>query len=234
MIIDIVTIFPEMFWPVLGESIIKRACNKGLVKINVCDLRKYSDDPHQKVDDASYGGGGMVFRPAPVFAAVEDLLGVKEYTKGCAGKNTRVVLLSPAGEILTQSSVRKFLNCERLVLLAPRYEGVDQRVREFLADEELSVGDYVLSGGELPAMVLVDCVVRLIPGVVSDADSVKRESFENGKLDFPHYTRPEDFRGMKVPKVLLSGNHADIEKWRLSKALEETRNRRPDLLRDRP
>ncbi|MFA6281627.1 MAG: tRNA (guanosine(37)-N1)-methyltransferase TrmD [Candidatus Omnitrophota bacterium] len=230
MIIDIITIFPEMFAPVVNESIIKRAQAKGLAKIKVHNLRDYTDDPHKKVDAPGFGGGGMVFRPEPMFNAVESILGYKVYPLEKKDKNKRIVLLSPQGKTLKQATVKKFLNYERIILLAPRYEGVDERVAKNLADEEVSIGDYVLSGAELAAMVFVDCVVRLIPGVVSSKESIKRESFENKLLDFPSYTRPEDFRGLKVPEVLISGNHGKIEKWRKEKAIEVTIEKRPDLL----
>ncbi len=230
MIIDIITIFPEMFAPVINESIIKRAQTKGLLKINIHDLRKYTDDPHKKVDAPGYGGGGMVFRPEPFFKATESILGYKIYPPEKKDKNKRIILLSPQGKTLKQATAKKFLNYERLILLAPRYEGVDERVARYLAEEEVSVGDYVLSGAELAAMLFVDCVTRLIPGVVSDKESIKRESFENKLLDYPSYTRPEDFRGLKVPEVLLSGNHGKIDKWREEKALEATKKKRPDLL----
>lgn len=231
MIIDIITIFPKMFDPVLGESIIKRAQNKGLVKIRVHDLRNYTSSKHKKVDSSSYGGGGMVFSPEPFFKAVESILGRSTYPKLDKGNSQKILLLSPKGKKLEQKMIKKFLKYQRLVLLAPRYEGVDQRVHKHLADEEISIGDYVLSGGELPAMVFIDCLVRLIPGVVSDKESINNESFENSLLDFPHYTRPEDFRGLKVPEVLLSGNHSQIKQWRKAKALEITKKRRPDLLK---
>ncbi len=231
MIIDIITIFPGMFSPVIGESIIKRAQNKGLVKIKLHDLRPYSEGNHKKVDDASYGSGGMVFKAQPLFSSVESILGHKKYPQTKKDKAKRVVLFSPKGKTLNQRSVKRFLNYEHLILLAPRYEGVDERVREHLVDEEISLGDYVLSGGELAAMVFVDCLVRLIPGVVSDKESIKNESFENKLLDFPHYTRPENFRGLKVPEVLLSGNHKKISQWRKHKALEITKKKRPDLRR---
>ena len=231
MIIDIITIFPKMFDPVLGESIIKRAQNKGLVKIKVHDLRNYTESKHNKVDSSSYGGGGMVFGPEPFFKAVESILGRSVYPKPPKGNNHKILLLSPKGKKLNQKMIRKFLKHQRLILLAPRYEGVDQRVQEHLAQEEISIGDYVLSGGELPAMVFVDCLVRLIPGVVSDKESINNESFENNLLDFPHNTRPEDFRGLKVPEVLLSGDHKKIKQWRKAKALETTKRKRPDLLR---
>jgi tRNA (guanine37-N1)-methyltransferase len=231
MIIDVVTIFPEMFSPVIGESIIKRAQNKGLVKIKIHDLRKYSSDPHKKIDSPSCGGGGMLFKAQPLFSAVEKILGYKVYPKKVKNKSKRVILFTPKGMTLNQKMVRKFLNCEQLVLLAPRYEGVDERVRKYLADEEISIGDYVLSGAELASMVFIDSLVRLIPGVVSDKESIKNESFEKSCLDFPHYTKPADFRGLKVPQVLLSGNHKKIDEWRQNKALEITKKRRPDLLK---
>ena len=229
MIIDIITIFPKMFSPVINESIIKRAQNKGLVKINIHDLRDYTEDVHKKVDAPSYGGGGMVFMAQPVFSCVESVLGGKKKKDS----KKRVVLFSPKGKKLNQRMVRKFLKYQRLVLIAPRYEGVDERVRKHLADEEISIGDYVLSGGELASMVFIDSIVRLIPGVVSDRESVKKESFEDDLLDYPHYTRPEDFRGLKVPGVLLSGNHKEIQNWRKKKAEEETRKLRPDLSKKR-
>ena len=222
MIIDIITIFPEMFKPVINESIIKRAQDKGLAKIRIHDLRDYSDDRKGKIDAPSYGGGSMVFKPQPLFSAVEAISG---------SQNCKVVLFSPKGRKLTQKSVKKFLDCEQIICIAPRYEGVDERVREHLVDEEISIGDYVLSGGELPAMVFIDSLMRLIPGVVSDRESIKNESFENNSLDYPHYTRPDDFRGFKVPEVLLSGDHKKINQWRKQKALEITKKRRPDLLK---
>ena len=220
MIIDVITIFPKMFSPVIGESIIKRAQNKGLVKIKIHNLRDYTSDPHQKIDTPSYGGGGMVFRAEPFFTAVEDILGSKMYPAKKKDPATRIVLLSPQGKKLDQKQVKKYLRYERIVLLAPRYEGVDERVIKNLAQEEVSIGDYVLSGAELPAMVLIDSLVRLIPGVVSHKESIKKESFEKNLLDYPHYTRPENFRGLKAPAVLLSGDHKRIEEWRKKKELE--------------
>jgi tRNA (guanine37-N1)-methyltransferase len=232
MLIDVITIFPEMFTPVIGESIIKRAQNKGLVKIKIHDLRDWSPDKkHRKVDDAGYGGGGMVFGCEPMFAAVESVLGCSLYPENQKSKAARVVLLSPQGKTLSQRTVHRLLDYERLVLLAPRYEGVDERVVQHLADEEISIGDYLISGGELAAMVLIDAVTRLIPGVVSDADSIKQESFEQSLLDWPHYTRPEDFQGLKVPEVLLGGDHKKIQEWRKKKALEATKRKRPDMLK---
>ena len=230
MIIDIVTIFPKMFSPVMDESIIKRAQGKGLVKIHTHDLRDYSDNPHKKIDSSSYGGGGMVFGPQALFDCVESLLGYSLYPKEKSYPAKRIILFSPKGKKLDQDRIKKFLEYERLILLAPRYEGVDERVRKYLAEDEISIGDFVLSGGELAAMVFIDSLVRLIPGVVSDRESIKNESFENSLLDYPHYTKPSDFRGLKIPKVLLSGNHKEINQWRKKKALEITKKKRPDLL----
>jgi len=230
MVIDIITIFPKMFSPVLGESIIKRAVNKGLVKINTHDLRDYSNDPHRKVDAPPYGGGGMLFKAEPFFTAVESLSGCT-YPKKKKDYTRRIILFSPQGKTLNQKLIKSFLRYERLILLAPRYEGVDERVVKCLVDEEISIGDYVLSGGELAAMVFIDSLVRLIPGVVSDNKSIQQESFEGNLLDYPSYTRPESFRGLEVPNVLLSGNHAKIAAWRKEKALEATRKKRPDLLK---
>ncbi len=230
MLIDVITIFPDMFSPVIGESIIKRAQDKGLVKIKVHDLRDYSDDPRKKVDSPSYAGGGMVFGAPAFFLACESILKKTLYPKKEKDNNERIILLSPRGKSLNQKMIKNFLKYERIVLLAPRYEGVDERVSEELVDEEISIGDYVLSGGELSAMVFIDCLVRLVPGVVSDKESIKNESFQKKSLDFSHYTKPADFRGLKVPQVLLSGNHKEIEKWREKNSLEITKKCRPDLL----
>lgn len=230
MIIDIVTIFPKMFTQVFGESMIKIAQSKGLAKINIHNLREFAPKPHRKVDAPSCGGGGMVFRAEPMFTAVESILGYKVYPKKKKNKNKKIILFTPQGKTLNQNMVKEFLNYEHLILLAPRYEGVDERIREHLAEEEISLGDYVLSGGELASMVFVDCLCRLIPGVVSNKESIKRESFEDSSLDFPHYTKPVDFRNLKVPEVLLSGDHQKIENWRAEKAFEATKKRRPDLL----
>jgi len=231
MVIDVITIFPKMFSPVVGESIIKRAQKKGLVKINIHNLRDYAACRHKKVDAPSYGGGGMVFRAEPLFKSVETILGSRIRPKKIRDRTKRVILFSPKGEVLNQKRIKKFLNYERLILIAPRYEGADERVRKYLVDEEISLGDYVLSGAELAAMVFIDCLTRLIPGVVSDKESIRKESFEGNLLDFPHYTRPEVFRSFKVPQVLLSGNHEKIKRWRKEKSLEITQRRRPDLLR---
>ena len=232
MIIDIITIFPNMFKPVLGESIIKRAQNKGLIKINIHDLRDYSGNIHKKIDPPAFGGGpGMVLRPEPVFKAIESILGESVYPYKKKNSKKNIVFFTPQGKILVQKGIKRFLKYQRLILLAARYEGVDERIRKYAIDEEVSIGDYVLSGGELPAMVFVDALVRLIPGVVSSRDSVLQESFENNLLDYPHYTKPGEFRGLKVPDVLLSGDHKKIKEWRKVKAYEITKVKRPDLIK---
>ena len=224
MRIDIITIFPKMFRPVLDESIIKRAQNKGKVKICIHDLRDYTFDKHRKVDDRPFGGGsGMVMGPEPIFSAVSKLKSSRAKTK--------VVLLAPQGERFSQAKAKSLSKCKHLIFICGHYEGIDERVREGLADEVISIGDYVLTGGELPAMVLVDSVVRLIPGVLGDKNSLNFESFEGNLLEYPQYTRPAFFKGMSVPGVLLSGDHKKIEAWRRQEALKLTKQRRPDLLK---
>ncbi len=233
MRIDIITIFPKMFEPVLNESIIKRAIEKGKVEIHVYDLRDYSSDKHHKVDDRPFGGGsGMVLTPEPIFKAVENIkLNVGTGLAPVRNKlGARIILLCPQGKKLTQKSAKRLSKYKQLILICGRYEGIDERVREYLADEDISIGDYVLTGGELPAMVLVDAVTRLIPGVLVDKNSLKFESFEGNLLEYPQYTRPADFRRMKVPAILLSGDHKKIEAWRQKQSLKKTRQRRPDLL----
>jgi tRNA (guanine37-N1)-methyltransferase len=220
MRIDVVTIFPEAIEPFITASLLGKAVEAGLLDVRVHDLRDHTHDRHRQVDDEPYGGGpGMVMKPDPFFEAVEALEG-----------DPYVVLLTPAGRRLTQEVVRELAGRDHLVLLCGRYEGIDERVAEHLVDEELSIGDYVLAGGEAAALVVVDAVARLLPGVVGEPESVRRESFEDGRLDFPHYTRPSEFRGHPVPGVLLSGNHAEIEGWRREQAERRTRERRPDLL----
>ncbi len=222
MRIDVVTIFPEILEGPLGASLLGRAIRSGLVDVRVHDLRSFTTDRHRQVDDEAYGGGpGMVLKPEPVFASVEAL--------GDGAK--RVLLLSPAGRRLDQALVRELAQEPWLVLVAGRYEGVDERVVAGLPAEEISIGDYVLSGGELPALVVIEAVTRLVPGVIGREESHERDSFgERGLLDHPQYTRPARFRGMAVPDVLLSGNHAEVERWRADAALEKTRRNRPDLL----
>lgn len=224
MRIDILTIFPQMFQGPFQESLLRRAIEKGLVTINLVDIRAYSTDKHRTVDDYPYGGGpGMVMRPEPIFAACESL--------GPLEEPHRIILLSPSGQLFNQAKARELAGLKHLVLICGRYEGVDERVSLYLADEELSIGDYVLSGGELAAMVVVDAVVRLLPGVVGDAASLFEESFgENLLLEYPQFTRPREFRGYRVPEVLLSGHHEEIRRWRRKEALRRTLHRRPDLL----
>ena len=221
---DVITIFPEMFAPILNESIIKRAQQKKKVAIRVHDLRAYTKDKHKKVDDRPFGGGpGMVMTPQPFFDAVKRIKGKR---KG------KVILMSPSGKRLTQKLVRDLAKDKNLIVLCGHYEGVDERVREKLVDESISIGDYVLTGGEIPAMVLIDCVTRLLPGVVGKEASLTDESFEGGLLEYPHYTRPANFRGVKVPDVLLSGDHLAIKKWRQEQSRRVTRRNRPDLIKN--
>jgi tRNA (guanine37-N1)-methyltransferase len=220
---DIISIFPEMFAPVLNESILKRAQEKKKVVVHIHDLRDYTDDKkHRKVDDHPFGGGpGMVLMPQPLFDAVKAVKG---------RRRAKVIYTSPAGKPLTQSCAKKLVLAKSLIIICGRYEGIDERVREHLVDEEISVGDYVLTGGEIPAMIIVDAVTRLVPGVLGKEESLVQESFEDNLLEGPQYTRPANFRGIKVPDVLLSGNHKTINLWRYSKALARTKKVRPDLL----
>jgi tRNA (guanine37-N1)-methyltransferase len=224
MKIEILTIFPGMLEGPFSESMLKRAVDRGLVEIELIDLRSYASGRHRQVDDAPYGGGsGMIFKPEPLFKAVEAL-------QERGGKSrARVILLTPQGRTFNQEIARELSGEERLLLICSRYEGVDERVREALVDDEISIGDYILTGGELAAAVVVDAVVRLLPGFLGEA-SVAEESFSGSLLEYPHYTRPSLFRGMAVPPVLLSGDHAAIARWRRSQALLRTRQRRSDLL----
>lgn len=221
---DIFTLFPEMFAGPFQESIIKHAQEKGLVEIAIHDIRSYATDRHRTTDDTPYGGGGgMVMKPEPIFRAVEDVLGE-------AIGETPVILLTPQGRLFTQQVARELSTHRRLALICGHYEGVDERVREHLATDEISIGDYVLTGGELPAMVIVDAVTRLLPGVLGDPSAAQTDSFAMGLLEHPHYTRPYDFRGWKVPDILLSGHHGEVARWRRREALRRTLERRPDLL----
>ncbi|MDD5115772.1 MAG: tRNA (guanosine(37)-N1)-methyltransferase TrmD [Candidatus Omnitrophica bacterium] len=225
MRIDIITIFPEMFSAVLSESIVKRAQQKGKVGIFVHDLREYSLDKHHKVDDRPFGGGsGMLLQAEPIFRAVS---AVKRRIRG----KVRVILLCPQGKTFNQRYAKKLSRCANLIFVCGHYEGVDERVRQHLADEEISIGDYVLTGGELPAMVLADSIVRLLPGVLGDKNSLNFESFEGNLLEYPQYSRPAKFRKWSVPGVLVSGAHDKIAAWRRSEALKRTKKRRPDLLK---
>jgi tRNA (guanine37-N1)-methyltransferase len=224
MIADIVTIFPEMVEAALAVGVVARARTSGVVNVAVRDLRDYTDDRHRVVDDIPYGGGpGMVMKPEPWFRAVEAIAAER-------GQPSAVVLVTPQGAPLTHETALRLSRLERLIVICGRYEGVDERVTQALVTDEVSIGDYVLTGGELAALVVLDVVVRLVPGVVGDAASVAEDSFARGLLDHPHYTRPAVFRGMAVPDVLLSGHHAEIDKWRARERLTRTLARRPDLL----
>jgi tRNA (guanine37-N1)-methyltransferase len=228
--VDIITIFPDYFREAFDYGIIRRARAAQLVEIKAHDLRSWTSDKHHVVDDRPFGGGdGMVLKPEPIFAAVKSLTGARRREDIASTK--RVVLLSPQGRPLTQSLTIEFAQCEQLVLICGRYEGVDERVAEALVTDEVSIGDYVLSGGEPAALVVVDAVIRLIPGALGSETSASTESFSDGLLDFPHYTRPTDFEGMKVPEVLLTGHHAEIARWRRAAAEEKTKRNRPDLLK---
>ena len=230
MRIDVVTIFPGLFEPFLQESLLGAAIRRGLLAVGVHDLRAWTADRHRTVDDSPYGGGpGMVMKPEPLVAAVEALAGPKG-----EGRKARVVLLSPQGTRLDQAGLADLARLEHLVLVCGRYEGVDQRAIDLAVDQELSIGDYVLSGGELPALVVIEGVARLLPGVVGNPESVARDSFQAGLLEGPHYTRPPVFGGLAVPEVLRSGDHAAVARWRAERARELTRSRRPDLLRTEP
>lgn len=231
--IDIITIFPDFFREPIGYGIVKRARTAGLVSIKAYDLRQWTTDKHHMVDDRPFGGGdGMVLKPEPIFAAVEALTGKSK--REDFSRDTRVVLLSPQGRVFSQSVAQDLAgNSSHIVLLCGRYEGVDERVSEALVTEEISIGDYVLSGGEPAAMVVIDAVVRLLPGALGSETSALNESFSTDMLDHPHYTRPPEFRGMKVPDVLLSGNHAEIERWRKEAAVSKTTRTRPDLLKEK-
>ena len=221
MKIDVLTLFPAMFAGPLDESIIKRARDAGLLDLSLHQLRDWTHDRHKTVDDRPFGGGpGMLLKPEPIFEAVESLKREK----------TRVVLMSPSGRKFHQAIARELAQVEHLLIVTGHYEGFDERIREALADDELSIGDYVLTNGALPAMVVIDAVTRLLPGVLGDDASSSEESFSAGLLEYPQYTRPAEFRGMKVPEVLVSGNHAEIAKWRAEQAKLRTKKQRPDLI----
>ncbi|HWF18270.1 MAG TPA: tRNA (guanosine(37)-N1)-methyltransferase TrmD [Verrucomicrobiae bacterium] len=222
MKIDVLTLFPAMFAGPLDESIVQRARKNGALDLAVHNLRDYTHDRHKTVDDRPFGGGpGMLLKPEPLFEAVENL----------GREKSRVILLSPAGRKFDQAIARELAQAEHLILVCGSYEGFDERIRESLADDELSIGDFVLTNGALPAMMIIDAVTRLLPGVLGDDESSLDESFSKDLLEYPHYTRPAEFRGMKVPDVLLSGNHAEIAKWRAEQARLRTAERRPDLLK---
>ncbi len=217
---DVLTLFPEMF-EILNQSIIGKAIEKELIDINLINIRDFSKDKHKKVDDTPYGGGaGMVMKPDVVYDAYQSI----------KDRNAKVIYMSPQGKPLNQKKVEELSKENHLIILCGHYEGIDQRVLDKIVDEEISIGDYVLTGGEIPAMVLIDSVSRYVEGVLKE-DSIKEESFSNGLLEYPQYTRPEVFEGMKVPEVLLSGHHENIEKWRKEKSLEMTKKKRPDILK---
>lgn len=218
---DILTIFPGIFESYFSHSLMARALTRGLIKVVIHDLRKFAIDKHQTVDDRPYGGGvGMVMKVEVVAKALKALANFKQ----------RIILVTPQGKVFNQKHARRLVKYKRLILISGRYEGYDERIRK-LVDEEISIGDYVLTGGELPVMVITDAVARLVPGVVGKRESLEEESFSESLLEYPHYTRPEVFRGMRVPKVLLSGNHVQIKKWRQEQAFLRTKKRRPDLLK---
>jgi len=224
MRIDVLTLFPEMFQSPLSCSILNRAQEKGIVKIVFTNIRDFALDKYHKVDDKPYGGGpGMVMMPGPVFDCFE-------YVQKLSPEKGRVILLTPQGERFSQAKAAELSAENRLILISGKYEGFDERIRIGLGTEQISIGDYVISGGELAAMVIIDAVVRLLPGAVGDEESLKSESFSEGLLEYPQYTRPEVFRDMKVPDILLSGDHGKIEQWRRQQALERTKKWRPDLL----
>lgn len=226
---DVFTLLPEVFPPYLESSILSRARQRGLIDVRVHNIRDYTHDKHHVTDDTPYGGGGgMVMKPEPVFEAVESILGpVADRTQPPA---VPIILLTPQGRVFTQRVAEEFARVEHIALLCGRYEGVDERIREHLVSDEISIGDYVLTGGELPALMIIDAVSRLIPGVLGDPTGAEDDSHSMGLLEYPHYTRPPEFRGWKVPDILLSGDHAKIDKWRREQALTRTFHKRPDML----
>lgn len=248
---EVFTLLPEVFPSYLETSILKRARERGLISVNVHNIREYTHDKHHTTDDTPYGGGGgMVMKPEPVFEAVESVLGIShtaiEFTKNTEGGISKtsensvfsvassmkipIILLTPQGRVFDQSIAKELSQYPRIALLCGRYEGIDERIREHLVTDEISIGDYVLTGGELPALILIDAVARLLPDVLGDPTGAEDDSHAMGLLEYPHYTRPPEFRGSKVPDVLLSGDHAKIDKWRREQALERTFRKRPDML----
>jgi len=223
MLVDIFSLFPEVFQPYLEISILKRAIQNSLLQVNTHNIRDWATDRHHTTDDTPYGGGGgMIMKPEPVFAAVESILGTPP--------SCPVILLCPQGKLFDQKLAREFSQQTHLALICGRYESYDERIRQHLVTHQVSIGDYVLTGGELPALVILDAVARLLPGVLGDAEATQDDSFSNGLLEYPHYTKPPEFRGWQVPEVLLSGNHAALDRWRHERSLIRTLERRPDLL----
>ncbi|MDR0486506.1 MAG: tRNA (guanosine(37)-N1)-methyltransferase TrmD [Elusimicrobiota bacterium] len=232
MRIDVLTLFPKMFEPPFSESLMKKAFDKKIAEINIIDIRSFSKDKHKKVDDKPFGGGaGMVIKCQPILDALASV-GIKKKLSAYTNKSRRpyIVYMSPQGKPLNNKIINSLLKVKRLALICGHYEGIDERVMNFV-DCEISIGDYVLTGGEIPAMVLIDSLVRMMPGAVKEKSSIENDSFFNGYLDYPQYTRPENFKGMKVPSVLLSGNHKEIEKWRKEQSYIATKKKRPDLLK---
>jgi tRNA (guanine37-N1)-methyltransferase len=230
---DILTLFPGLFDGVFSESIVRRAIDAGQVSVNLHNIRDYATDKHRVTDDMPYGGGGgMVMKPEPIVYAVEDILGADlvRRQKETGQVEVPVILLTPAGRLFNQKMAREFERYGQLVMICGRYEGVDERVSELVVTDEISIGDYVLSGGEIPAMVIVEAVTRLVPGVLGDMRAMIEDSHAHGLLEYPHYTRPAEFRGLRVPDILVSGHHAQVERWRREQALRRTLERRPDLL----
>ncbi len=222
---DVFTLFPGVFQPYLDSSILQRAKEKQLINVNLYNIRDWTADKHHVTDEPPYGGGGgMVMKAAPIFDAIESVLG--------APPRCPVILMSPQGRPFTTAVARELAALPHIALLCGRYEGVDERVREYLVTDQISIGDYVLTGGELPAMIVIDAVSRFLPGVLGDPDGADDDSFSNGLLEYPHYTRPEEYRGWKVPEVLLSGNHAEIARWRREQSILRTKKNRPDLLKE--
>ena len=225
MLVDVITLFPEMFTSPFADSIIKRAIDKKILQINFTQLRDFAFDKHRQVDDSPFGGGsGMVLKPEPMYRAVRNVLSREE------NLSRRIIITDPSGSVFNQAKAKKLATFDRLIFICGHYEGFDARIYD-LADELISIGDFVLTGGELPTMVIIDAVARMLPGVLGSEDSARTDSFFDGLLSYPQYTRPQDFEGKKVPDILLSGHHANIEKWRREKSLEITRLRRPDLLK---
>lgn len=229
---DVFTLLPEVFPPYLETSILKRASARGLIHVNIHNIRDYAQDKHHTTDDTPYGGGGgMVMKPEPIFDAVESVLGIKPpLSTGQPDSSIPIILLTPQGRVFNQKIAKELSQHPRIVLICGRYEGIDERIRQHLVTDEISIGDYVLTGGELPALLVIDAVSRLLPDVLGDPTGAEDDSHAMGLLEYPHYTRPPEYRGWKTPEILLSGDHAKIDKWRREQALERTLKKRPDML----